>query len=242
MKDRLDYRQAGVDIDLADRALKKAKSLIRSTHTPRVVGRYGAFSGLFDLGNLGKDPILVASCDGVGTKLKLAFRRGIHHTVGQDLVNHCVNDIVCCGARPLFFMDYLGTGKLSEDVFQAIIEGFSIACKENGLALLGGETAELPGMYASGEYDIAGTIIGWVERDGIVDGSRIRPGDLVVGLASSGLHTNGFSLALKALFERASLDLAGIPDGLSRPLGEELMAIHRSYGPLVLELDRKSVV
>ncbi len=236
MEDRLDYRTAGVNIELAEQAIKRTKDRIRATHTPRVLGRYGAFSGLFDLKGLGQDPVLVASCDGVGTKLKLAFRTGIHSTVGQDLVNHCVNDIVCCGARPLFFLDYLGIEKLSGEVFDGLIEGLSLACRQNGLALLGGETAELPGMYLRGEYDLAGTIIGCVERDGIVDGSRIQPGDAIIGLSSTGLHTNGYSLALKALLERAKLDLNKIPEGCSRTLAEELMAIHRSYGPLVLEL------
>jgi phosphoribosylformylglycinamidine cyclo-ligase len=231
MEDRLDYRTAGVNIELAEQAIKRTKDRIRATHTPRVLGRYGAFSGLFDLKGLGKDPVLVASCDGVGTKLKLAFRTGIHNTVGQDLVNHCVNDIVCCGARPLFFLDYLGIEKLAGEVFEGLIEGLSLACRQNGLALLGGETAELPGMYLRGEYDLAGTIIGCVERDGIVDGSRIQPGDAIIGLSSTGLHTNGYSLALKALLERAKLDLNEIPEGCSRTLAEELMAIHRSYGP-----------
>jgi len=236
MTESLDYRKAGVNIEAAEKALKGAKQQLRATHTPRVLGRFGGFSGLFDLKDLGKDPVLVASCDGVGTKLKLAFQAGIHNTIGQDLVNHCVNDIVCCGARPLFFLDYLGIGKLEEEVFQGIVEGLALACRQNGLALLGGETAELPGMYQPGEYDLAGTIIGCVERDRILDGSRIEPGDVVLGLASTGLHTNGYSLALKALLEHANMALEDTPPGLSRSLGEELMAVHRSYGPLALEL------
>ena len=197
------------------------------------------FSGLFDLKDLGKDPLLVASCDGVGTKLKLAFKTGIHDTIGQDLVNHCVNDIVCCGARPLFFLDYLGIENLKGEVFEGIVSGLAKACEENGLALLGGETAELPGMYMPGEYDLAGTIIGCVERDRIVDGSRIEPGDVLLGLGSTGLHTNGYSLALKALLERAGYDLQSSYEGLSGTLAEALMAVHRSYGPLTLDLMEK---
>lgn len=236
MPEPLDYRKAGVDIEAAEEALKTVKEQIKATHHARVLSRYGTFSGLFDLQGLGKDPVLVASCDGVGTKLKLAFRTGIHDTVGQDLVNHCVNDMVCCGAKPLFFLDYLGIEKLRPEVFQGLVSGLARACRENGLVLLGGETAELPAMYKPGEYDLAGTIIGVVEREAIIDGSRIEPGDALIGLASTGLHTNGYSLAQKALFEVGRLALQDTPPGLSRPLAEELLSIHRSYGPLVHEL------
>lgn len=236
MSESLDYRKSGVDIDAAEKALKLVKTRIQATQGARVLGRYGTFSGLFDLKGLGKDPVLVASCDGVGTKLKLAFRTGRHTTIGQDLVNHCVNDIACCGARPLFFLDYLAIEKLTPEVFAGILEGLSTACLNNGMALLGGETAELPGLYHPGEYDLAGTIIGWVERDRIIDGSRIAPGDVALGLASTGLHTNGYSLALKALFEVGGMNPEDTPAGWERTLAEELMQIHRSYGDILLEL------
>ncbi len=242
MTDSLNYKQSGVDISAAEGALKSAKKRLKATHTGRVLGRYGAFSGLFDLKGLGQDPVLVASTDGVGTKLKLAFETGIHHTVGQDLVNHCVDDILCCGARPLFFLDYLGTGKLRGEVFNALVDGLAQACEENGVALLGGETAELPGMYHPGEYDLAGTIVGWVERDEIIDGSRIAPGDALVGLASTGLHTNGYSLARKALFEKAGLKADDFNEKLGMTVGEALMQVHRSYGPLIRPLVEKSSI
>ncbi|MBM4116816.1 phosphoribosylformylglycinamidine cyclo-ligase [bacterium] len=222
------YRDSGVDIDRAAAALKRAGEALRSTWTPRVLSELGAFGGLFDAAGF-KDPVLVSSIDGVGTKLKLAFATGRHDTVGACLVNHCVNDVLVQGARPLFFLDYFGTGALGPGVLEAVIGGMAAACRENGCALIGGETAELPGFYAAGEYDLAGCIVGLVERGRLVDGRAIRPGDLLVGLASTGLHTNGYSLARKVLLEEAQLALDAVPPGLTVTLADALLAVHRSY-------------
>src|SRR5438874_12629547 len=197
------YASAGVDIDAANRATEKIKELARATFNARTLSEIGSFGGMFDgaFPNM-HQPVLVASADGVGTKLKIAFATGIHNTVGQDIVNHCVNDILVQGARPLFFLDYIATGRLEPDVVGLLIEGVARACRENGCALLGGETAEMPGVYADGDYDLAGTIVGVVDRPKLLDGARVSEGDLLIGLASSGLHTNGYSLARKILFER----------------------------------------
>src|ERR1043166_2115547 len=202
----MDYRQSGVDIDAGNETVRRIKSLARSTFTPAVLSEIGSFGGLFALDPARhKEPVLVSSADGVGTKLKVAFMLGRHDTVGEDLVNHCVNDILVQGARPLFFLDYLATGRLSPDIAEQVVKGVARGCLENRCALIGGETAEMPGFYADGEYDIAGFIVGVVERDSIVDGRFICPGDVLIGLPSSGLHTNGYSLARRVLFDLAGL-------------------------------------
>ena len=224
------YKEAGVDIEAGEEAVRRIKDPVRGTFTPGVMTEIGAFGGLFHLAAAGelRDPVLVSSIDGVGTKLKVATRVGQHDTVGEDLVNHCVNDIAVCGARPLFFLDYFATGALRPEVFEAVVRGFAKACKENGCALIGGETAEMPDLYRAGDYDLAGCVVGVVERDAIVDGSAIREGDVLLGLRSSGLHTNGYSLARKVLFERHVA--ADSPEALGgKSVGEALLAVHRSY-------------
>ena len=226
------YKEAGVDIAAGDDFVKQIKPLVRSTFSPRVLSDIGHFGAFFDARFAEyQHPVLVSSVDGVGTKLKLAVMMHRHHTVGQDLVNHCVNDIAVCGAIPLFFLDYFATGKLEPDVAVKVVEGFSIACKENGCALVGGETAEMPGMYQTGDYDLAGCIVGVVDKDNIVNGSRIERGDVLIGAASTGLHTNGYSLARKVLLERYALDTY-VPE-LASTLGDALLAIHRSYFPTI---------
>src|SRR4029078_6121216 len=200
------YASAGVDIDLGNRVKATLPQLLKSTHRKEVLGKVGGFGGLFALDTRRyKEPVLVSSVDGVGTKLKIAFAMDRHDTIGQDLVNHCVNDIAVLGAAPLFFLDYLGTGKLQPHVFTEIIRGFARACAENNCALIGGETAQMPGFYQPGEYDVSGTIVGVVEKSKMLDGKTIKPGDAVIGLASSGLHTNGYSLARKIFFEQMKL-------------------------------------
>ena len=221
----MDYRQSGVDIDAGNETVRRIKQLARATFTPGVLSEIGSFGGLFKLDRDGfKEPVLVASADGVGTKLKVAFMSGRHDTVGADLVNHCVNDILVQGARPLFFLDYLATGRLSPDVAEQVVAGVARGCRENGCALLGGETAEMPGFYADGEYDIAGFIVGIVDRDRVVNGSGIVPGDVLIGLPSAGLHTNGYSLARRVFFEtcgyRVDTEVRGAwRDGWRRPAG-----------------------
>jgi phosphoribosylformylglycinamidine cyclo-ligase len=234
------YALAGVDIDLGNRVKADLPKLLASTHRAEVLGKVGGFGGLFALNTKKyKKPVLVSSVDGVGTKLKIAFSMKRHDTIGQDLVNHCVNDIAVLGAEPLFFLDYIGTGKLEPEVFKDIIAGFAKACSENHCALIGGETAQMPGFYQAGEYDVSGTIVGVVERDRMIDGTSIRPGDAVIGVASNGLHTNGYSLARKILFERMKLKPSSRVPGLEGTLGEELLKVHVSYGPLVQKLMRK---
>src|SRR5579871_5231883 len=203
-KKPITYSDARVDISSGDRSKQRIKMLARKTFNRQVLSEIGGFGGLFAL-DLQKypNPVLVSSCDGVGTKLKVAFELGIHHTVGQDLVNHCVNDIAVQGASPLFFLDYLATGKLDNSVIETVVQGLSEACRANGCALIGGETAQMPGFYADNEYDLAGTIIGAVNRDNIITGETIQVGDILIGLPSNGLHTNGYSLARKLLFEVA---------------------------------------
>jgi phosphoribosylformylglycinamidine cyclo-ligase len=231
------YRQSGVDIDAGNEVVRRIKGLARGTFTPGVLSELGSFGGLFHLGPRGlRDPVLVASADGVGTKLRVAFMSGIHGTIGADLVNHCVNDILVQGAQPLFFLDYLATGRLDPDVAVQIVEGVARACRENGCALLGGETAEMPGFYADGEYDVAGFIVGAVERERLIDGRRIAPGDVLVGLPSSGLHTNGYSLARTIVFERLRLGVHDPVPELGMTVAEALLATHRSYLPLVRPL------
>ncbi len=232
----MDYKTSGVDIDAGNETVRRIKSLARGTFTPGVLSSIGSFGGLFRLGDGYKDPVLVSSADGVGTKLKVAFMTGRHGTVGQDLVNHCVNDILVQGAEPLFFLDYLATGRLSPDVAAAVIEGMAAACRENACALIGGETAEMPGFYADGEYDLAGFIVGVVERDRLITGAALAPGDSLVGLRSTGLHTNGYSLARAILFERLGLSAESQVDELGCTAGEELLRVHRSYLPVVRPL------
>jgi len=232
----IDYRQAGVDIDAGNEVVRRIKSLARSTHTAGVLGGLGSFGGLFAMPRDIESPVLVASADGVGTKLKVAFMAGVHDTIGADLVNHCVNDILVQGAEPLFFLDYLATGRLSPDVAEQIVKGVAAGCRENGCALLGGETAEMPGFYADGEYDVAGFIVGVVPRARLIDGSTIAAGDMLIGLPSSGLHTNGYSLARKIVFDVAGLDVRDTWPGESQSVGEVLLATHRSYLPAIRPL------
>jgi len=232
----MDYKQSGVDIDAGNETVRRIKGFARSTFTPGVLSSIGSFGGLFRLGTDYRDPVLVSSADGVGTKLKLAFMTGRHSTVGQCLVNHCVNDILVQGAVPLFFLDYLATGKLSPDVASQVVEGVATACRENGCALIGGETAEMPGFYTSGEYDMAGFIVGVVERDRVITGERLRVGDVLIGLRSSGLHTNGYSLARAIVFDHLGLSVAAEVPELGCTIGEELLRIHRSYLPILRPL------
>jgi phosphoribosylformylglycinamidine cyclo-ligase len=226
---KIDYRQSGVDIDAGNEAVRRIKDLARSTYTNGVVSGVGSFGGLFALDGSIADPVLVASADGVGTKLKIAFMTGVHDSIGADLVNHCVNDILVQGARPLFFLDYLATGRLEPEVAEQIVRGMSRACVENGCALLGGETAEMPGFYASGEYDVAGFIVGIVSRSRIVNGERIAAGDVLIGLPSSGLHTNGYSLARRIAFDSLGLQVDSLVPELGTTVGEALLRTHRSY-------------
>jgi phosphoribosylformylglycinamidine cyclo-ligase len=233
----VDYRQSGVNIDAGTEVVRRIKGLARGTHTSGVLSELGSFGGLFHLGARGlRDPVLVASADGVGTKLRVAFMSGIHGTIGGDLVNHCVNDILVQGAQPLFFLDYLATGRLDPDVAVQIVEGLARACRENGCALLGGETAEMPGFYADGEYDVAGFIVGSVERERLIDGRRIAAGDVLIGLPSSGLHTNGYSLARRIVFERLKLDVHARVSELGMTVADALLAPHRSYLPVIRPL------
>jgi phosphoribosylformylglycinamidine cyclo-ligase len=224
------YRDAGVNIDAANRATEKIKELARATFNARTLSEIGSFGGMFD-GAFPqmRAPVLVASADGVGTKLKIAFATNTHHTVGRDLVNHCTNDILVQGARPLFFLDYIATGKLAPATVAGIVEGVANGCRENGCVLLGGETAEMPGFYADGEYDIAGFIVGIVDREKIIDGRAIAPGDVVLGLPSVGLHTNGYSLARKLFFEIAKCAPDVYLRALNATVGEALLSPHVSY-------------
>jgi len=234
------YAKAGVDIDLGNSVKSTLPQLLASTHRPEVLGKVGGFGGLFALKSAQyKEPVLVSSVDGVGTKLKIAFAMNKHNSVGADLVNHCVNDIAVLGAEPLFFLDYIGTGKLEPSVFEQLMTGFTSACRENNCALIGGETAQMPGFYSPGEYDVSGTIVGIVEKSRMLDGSDICEGDQVIGIASSGLHTNGYSLARKIFFEKMGLKPESKIDGLELSIGEELLRVHISYGMLVQTLLKK---
>jgi len=231
------YTGAGVNIHLADTLKAGLKAKVRKTLRPEVLGAIGGFGGLFALDvKKYRRPVLVSSMDGVGTKLKIAVALNKHDTVGQDLVNHCVNDIAVVGAKPLFFLDYIGMGKLAPRVFRQIIDGLVKACAEAGCALIGGETAQMPGMYAAGDYDLVSTIVGVVERDRIIDGSRIRPGDALIGLASTGLHTNGYSLARQILFAQMRVRLDDYDRALGCTFGEELLKVHRNYQPVVRKI------
>lgn len=234
MAARKAYAAAGVDVDLGNKLKRRIQSLVGQTHGPKVLGKIGGFGGLFRANFPGmRDPVLVASVDGVGTKLKIAFAMDKHDTVGADLVNHCVNDIAVLGARPLFFLDYIGCEKLQPRVFDQLIRGFSKACREAKCALIGGETAQMPGMYRKGEYDVAGCIVGVVDRMKIIDGRKIKPGDVILGLPSNGLHTNGYSLARKILFEKMKLKLSSRLPRSTTIVGHELLRVHRNYQPLL---------
>ena len=238
--ERITYRDAGVDIDAANEALSRMRDSVRSTFTSGVLTDVGSFGGMFSLSGCAgyENPVLVSSIDGVGTKLKIAILLGKNDTIGRDLVNHCVNDILVQGARPLFFLDYFATGKLCPNVVVDVVKGLADGCRETGCALIGGETAEMPGLYHDTDYDLAGCIVGIVDRDRIIDGSSIEPGDTAVGLASSGMHTNGYSLARRVLLDNGdnSLSLYEHIPSIGRTLGEELLMPHRCYAPAVLPI------
>jgi len=228
------YAHAGVDVDLGNRLKRRIHTLVRRTHGPQVLGKIGGFGGLFRANFTGmREPVLVASIDSVGTKVKVAFALNKHDTVGADLVNHCVNDIAVLSARPLFFLDYIGCGKLEPRVFQQLLRGLSHACRNARCALIGGETAQMPGMYEKGEYDLAGCIVGVVDRARITDGEKIKPGDVILGLASNGLHTNGYSLARKILFDKMKLNPNSRLPGSTGSVGAELLRVHNNYQPLL---------
>ena len=231
------YADAGVDIDQSNRAKQRIKYLAHRTFNKSVLSEIGGFGGLFQVDKKKyKDPVLVSSVDGVGTKLKIAFEMNVHHTIGADLVNHCVNDIAVQGAAPLFFMDYFATGKLDPEMAERVVSGIADACKHNGCALIGGETAEMPGFYPEGEYDLAGFIVGAVERERILTGKDVQAGDVLVGLPSNGLHTNGYSLARKLLFGMKRLSPETYVNELKNKVGNELMRTHKSYWPVVRRL------
>ena len=227
------YKDAGVDIDSANTAVSRIKKYVKQTYNPSVLSNVGSFGGLYQFD---QENVLVSSADGVGTKLKLAFLTNKHDTIGQDLVNHCVNDILVMGAKPLFFLDYIGCGKVFPEIIEGIVKGLSIACKENNCSLIGGEVAEMPGLYKEKEYDLASFIVGSVKRKKIIDGSNVRKGDVVIGLSSNGLHTNGYSLAIKVLLENSKLKLDERPKGLGVALKDELMKVHTSYLRSVSEI------
>ncbi|MFW6348549.1 MAG: phosphoribosylformylglycinamidine cyclo-ligase [Cyclonatronaceae bacterium] len=228
------YKSAGVDVEAGNRLVNSISEMVKQTHGVEVISEVGGFGGLFkpDFSRY-KHPVLVSSVDGVGTKLIVAFKSGKYHTIGRDLVNHCVNDIAVCGAEPLFFLDYFSTGKLDEAVAREVISGFAAACRENSCALIGGETAEMPDIYKEGEFDLAGSIVGMVDEEHIISGKNIEAGDVLIGLKSSGLHTNGYSLARKVLF--SSYDVSDVPEESpsGKTIGEELLEVHRSYLPLI---------
>ena len=237
MTERATYKSAGVDIDAGNEAIMRMKDYIKATFTPGVLTDVGTFGGMFQMDLTGMErPVLVSSIDGVGTKLKVAFMMNKHDTVGRDIVNHSINDILVQGARPLFFLDYFATGQLSPAVVVDVVKGMSEACREVGCALLGGETAEMPGLYLAGEYDLAGCIVGIVDRNKIIDGSKVVPGDVLIGIASSGLHTNGFSLARHIFFDNAKCRVDQKIPGLDRTLGEVLLEPHRCYAKSVFQL------
>ena len=239
----MDYKTSGVDIDAGNETVRRIKQLAKSTFTPGVLSEIGSFGGLFKLDTSAwTEPVLVSSADGVGTKLKVAFMTNQHNTIGVDLVNHCVNDILVQGAVPLFFLDYLATGKLLPDVAEQIVHGLARACQDNGCALLGGETAEMPGFYHDGEYDVAGFIVGAVDRARLIDGKSITAGDVLIGLPSNGLHTNGYSLARKIVFEELKLKVdTHVPD-LGETVGQALLRPHRSYLPVIKPLLSKGQI
>ncbi|TVQ67394.1 MAG: phosphoribosylformylglycinamidine cyclo-ligase [Balneolaceae bacterium] len=234
-KKPITYKDSGVDIKAGEELVDSIKELVSETHSARVLSNIGGFGGLFSADFTGyREPVLVSSVDGVGTKLIVAFNMEIYDTVGQDLVNHCVNDIAVCGAEPLFFLDYFSTGKLDKGIGYDVIKGFTIACRENGVALIGGETAEMPDIYKEGEFDLAGTIVGVVDREKLITGKSIQKGDKLLGFKSTGLHTNGFSLARKVLFSTYHPD--DLLPGMNQPLGMELLSVHKSYLSLIRKL------
>jgi phosphoribosylformylglycinamidine cyclo-ligase len=237
----ISYQDAGVSIDEADRAVGAIRRMARETFTKGVLTDIGSFGGCFALPKM-RRPVLVSSVDGVGTKLKVAFAAGRHDTIGEDLVNHCVNDIAVQGAHPLFFLDYLATGKLQADIAAQVISGIARGCKANGCALIGGETAEMPGMYLDGEYDIAGTIVGVVERSAILTGARVNAGDRLVALPSNGLHTNGYSLARKLIFDVAGLKIDSVLPETGATVADELLKTHRSYLKAISALTRAGLL
>lgn len=239
----LTYADAGVSLSAWAETKKRIGKLVKSTYNDKVVGKFGQFGGLFNVSFIKefKKPILVSSVDGVGTKLKIAYATGIHNTVGEDIVNHCVDDILVMGAKPLFLLDYVGTGALSPDVMEQFVNGLTRACKNAGIVLIGGETAEMPGIYNEGEYDVACTVVGVVDEDEIIDGSAINEGDVVVGLRSNGLHTNGYSLARKIVTEVAGKEYGDVFEPTGRTFGVELLRPHRAYTPLY-ELMRQKVI
>lgn len=229
------YKDAGVDIEAGEEMVESIKGLVQQTHSDSVLSNIGGFGGFFkpDMSSY-KDPVFVSSVDGVGTKLIVAFKTGKYDTVGQDLVNHCVNDIAVCGADPLFFLDYFSTGKLEQDVGYQVVKGFATACQENGVALIGGETAEMPDIYSEGEFDLAGTIVGMVDREEIIEGKEIKKGDILLGFSSTGIHTNGYSLARQVLF--SEYDVSDHIDQLGTTVGEAMLAVHKSYLPIIRKL------
>ena len=239
----MDYKQAGVSIEAGDDAVRRIRGLARATFTPGVLSDIGTFGGMFQFDAARyQTPVLVSSADGVGTKLKVAFLSGIHDSVGADLVNHCVNDVLVHGAEPLFFLDYLATGRLDPFVAASIVGGMARACADNGCALIGGETAEMPGFYADGEYDLAGFIVGVVERDRVIDGGTLEPGDRLIGLPSTGLHTNGYSLARRIVFDRLKLSVDSQVAELGETVGTALLRTHRSYLTAVRPLLERQLV
>jgi phosphoribosylformylglycinamidine cyclo-ligase len=239
-KKKSSYAEAGVDIDEMMGSLSAVKKMVKKTATPDVLSNIGSFGGLFK--SPGRENVLVASADGVGTKLKVAAMAGRHHTVGQDLINHCVNDILVQGAKPLFFLDYLGAAKLEGKVFKDVVKGLCKACRENGCTLLGGETAEMPGLYPDGEYDLVGTIIGTVHKKNIITGSAVRAGDIIIGLPSSGLQTNGYSLARKVIFDKGGLKIDDIFPGTKISVADILLKVHKSFlNPVMALMDKVKV-
>ncbi|MCC7430290.1 phosphoribosylformylglycinamidine cyclo-ligase [bacterium] len=226
----MSYKSSGVDIAAGEESVERIKAHVKKTYSKNVLGGIGLFGGFFEFDKeKWQNPVLVSSVDGVGTKIKIAIQSKNYDTIGQDLVNHCVNDILVCGAFPLYFLDYYATGKLSPEIFEQVIIGFSKACIENECSLIGGETAEMPGIYADEDFDVAGTIVGCVEKSKILDGSKVEKGNILVALPSAGLHTNGYSLARKVLFEKAKLDVSTYDEELGTTLGESLLAVHKSY-------------
>jgi phosphoribosylformylglycinamidine cyclo-ligase len=237
------YKKAGVDIDAGNEAVKRIKNMVKETYNPQVLGELGNFGGLYAFPVLDyREPILVSSTDGVGTKLKVAFAMQRYDTVGYDLVNHCVNDILVQGARPLFFLDYIGAGVVKPEMIAEIVRGLARGCSENGFVLIGGETAEMPGIYNAGEFDVAGTIIGVVERDQLITGANITPGDLVLGLPSQGLHTNGYSLARQICFEELGLTCGTVVPGINNTIGDALLAPHRCYFQQLYPLVARKII
>ncbi|PAW75993.1 MAG: phosphoribosylformylglycinamidine cyclo-ligase [Verrucomicrobia bacterium Tous-C9LFEB] len=234
------YARAGVDVDLGNKVKKGIQALVQSTHSPAVLGKIGGFGGLYNAKFPGyKNPVLVSSVDGVGTKLKVATLTNRHDTIGQDLVNHCVNDIAVIGAEPLFFLDYIGTGRLDPDVFKQILKGLSKACAACGCALVGGETAQMPGVYHGEDYDLVGCIVGIVDRSKMLDGRSIKPGDVIIGLPASGLHTNGFSLAREILFNKCGFKVGDTIPGSRETVGSALLKVHVNYLPTLRKLHAK---